>query len=60
MLVLINSRMALSSDERAPAYISIVRFATEPTTDQDVTLESHSLAVDSSDIKRGSFERSEP
>ena len=54
MLVLINSRMALGSEEGASAYISIVRFATEPTNDQDDTIELHNgdLAVDSSDTKK--------
>jgi len=62
MLVLINSRMVLSSEETPSMVMSVVRFATAPTNDEDIAIEAHNgdPAVDSTEVKTGPLRSSEP
>jgi len=62
MLVLLNSRMALGSEETPSTFISTVIFATEPANAQNIVIETHSrdLAVDNTDMEMGPLRSSEP
>ena len=57
MLVLINSRMVLGSEETPSMVMSVVRFATAPANDEDIAIEADNgdLAV-----KTGPLRSSEP
>ena len=62
MLVLLNSRMALGSEETPSAVNSVLRFATEPAGAQNIVVEAHNAgpAVDSTEMQTGPLRSSEP
>jgi hypothetical protein len=62
MLVLINSRMVLGSEEMPSTIMSVLRFAAAPTKDENFTTEEHNRdpAVNSTEVKTGPSGSSEP
>ena len=62
MLVLINSRMVLGSEETPSTIVSVVRFATEQANDKDIAVEAHNgdLAVDIIEVQTGHSRSSGP
>ena len=56
MLVLINSRMVLGSEETPSTVMSVLRFAAAPTNDENISIEAHNngdLVIDSTEGKTG-------
>jgi len=63
MLVLINSRMVLGSEETPSTIMSVLKFATAPANEEDIAIEAHSngdLVIDSIEGKTGPSGSSEP
>jgi hypothetical protein len=62
MLVLLNSRMVLGSEETPSTFISALRFGTVPANAKNIVIEAHNvdLAVDSTDMEMGPSRSTEP